>query len=231
MNKFFIKLRDFIRGIIDVVIELNDSINLANKLTILRIFLVPLFVIFISIDNIPHNITIALLIFIGASITDYFDGYIARTRMMITEFGKFLDPIADKIIVMSALVCFTGKGWIQPWVVVVILARDFIISAIRLAAVQSEEKLVIPARTSGKVKTAITMITICFIMGLWLLNSYGLVKFEVEIQGTTTVLNRPDLLLAPIGNALMYICVALNVFSGVQYVWDARDILKDVFKK
>ncbi|MCL1788811.1 MAG: CDP-diacylglycerol--glycerol-3-phosphate 3-phosphatidyltransferase [Oscillospiraceae bacterium] len=223
MNQFIQK----VKAVFDAV----NALNLANKLTVLRIVLTPLFVIFLLIDKIPHNVLLALLIFAGASITDFFDGYIARTRMMVTELGKFLDPIADKIIVMSALVCFAGLGWIQSWTVVTILARDFIISAVRLAAVQSEEKIVIPARTSGKVKTIITMMTICFILFLWLLNSYGLVSFEIEIQGAMTVINRPDLLLAPIGNALMYICVALTVFSGVQYVWDARDILGDVFRK
>ena len=206
-----------------------NGLNLANKLTVIRILLTPLFVIFLLNDKIPHNTAIALVIFIGASITDYFDGYIARTRMLVTELGKFLDPIADKIIVMSALVCFAGLGWIQSWTVIVILARDFIVSAVRLAAVESVEKLVIPARSSGKVKTAITMVTICFILFIWLLNSYGLVTFEIELN-EMTVMNRPDLLLTPIGNAFMYICVALTVFSGIQYIWDARYTLADIFK-
>ncbi|MCL2070696.1 MAG: CDP-diacylglycerol--glycerol-3-phosphate 3-phosphatidyltransferase [Oscillospiraceae bacterium] len=205
------------------------SLNLANKLTILRILLTPLFVIALITDGIPHNLLVALIIFAAASITDFFDGYIARTRMMVTKLGKFLDPIADKILVMSALVCFAGmqpRPWISAWTVVVILARDFVVSAVRLAAVESEEKIVIPARTSGKVKTVITMVTICTILFLWILESYGIITYEVEFA--MTVINSPDRLLVPIGNAFMYICVALTVFSGVQYLWDARDILRKV---
>ena len=229
MSKVFVKLKDVFYAIKDVFC----AINLPNKLTLLRILLTPLFVVFLLVDAIPHNILFALIIFAAASITDFFDGYIARTRMLITEFGKFLDPIADKIIVMAALVAFASLGWIQAWTVIVILARDFIVSAVRLAAVQSEEKIVIPARQSGKAKTVITMLTLCFIMFLWLLNSYGLIKFEVEFISVieTTTLNRPDMLLVPIGNSLMYVCVALTVFSGILYVWDARYILKDVFSK
>lgn len=208
------------------------AVNHANKLTVLRVLLTPLFVVLLIVEQIPHNILLALIVFIIASITDYFDGYIARTRMMVTQFGKFLDPIADKIIVMSALVCFAGIKpcpWISAWTVVVILARDFIVSAVRLAAVQSEEKVIMPARTWGKVKTAITMVTICGIMFLWMLEGYGVITYEVEVEYSQTVINRPDLVLVPIGNAFMYICVALNLFSGAQYVWDARYILKDVF--
>jgi CDP-diacylglycerol--glycerol-3-phosphate 3-phosphatidyltransferase len=208
----------------------NDAVNLANKLTILRILLVPLFVLFLSVNKIPHNLVFALVIFSIASFTDFLDGYIAKTRMMITELGKFLDPIADKILVMSALVCFAGAGWIQSWTVVVILARDFIVSAIRLAAVQSEEKIVIPARTSGKVKTAITMFSIISILFLWMLAGYGVISLEIEVEMYNMTFNTTDRLLVPIGNAFMYICVALTVFSGAQYIWDSRDILKVVFK-
>ena len=212
------------------------SINLPNKLTILRIFFVPIFVAMLMLEVIPHNALLALIIFALASITDYLDGYLARTRMQVTQLGKFLDPIADKILVMSALVCFAGLGWIQAWTVVVILGRDFVVSAVRLAAVQSEEKRVIPARTSGKVKTAITMLTICSIMFLWVLADFGVINTQVQFTdaGGTTVIGHgynAGVILIPISNALMYVCTALTVFSGVQYVWDARDLLKEVFRK
>jgi len=149
---------------------------------------------------------------------------------MVTQLGKFLDPIADKILVMAALVCFAGLGWIQSWTVVVILARDFIVSAIRLAAVESEEKLVIPARTSGKVKTIITMFTICMILFLWLLASYGIISRPMENADLGIIWDVPGIVLIPIGNAMMYVCTALTVFSGAQYVFDSRDIIKEVFK-
>jgi CDP-diacylglycerol--glycerol-3-phosphate 3-phosphatidyltransferase len=207
--------------------------NLANKLTIFRIILVPFFVAALMIQSIPYNLTIAFAVFAIASITDFLDGYIARSRNQITDLGKFLDPIADKILVMAALVCFAGLGWIQAWVVVVILARDFIVGAIRLAAVESESKIVIPARTSGKVKTLVTMICICGIMILWALAlDFSIITYEAEIFSqsdsflTLTTINDPALILRPIGNAVMYGCAALTVFSGWQYAWDFRNILK-----
>ncbi|MCL1866524.1 MAG: CDP-diacylglycerol--glycerol-3-phosphate 3-phosphatidyltransferase [Oscillospiraceae bacterium] len=197
--------------------------NLANKLTIFRIVLVPFFVTALMADAIPHNIAIALGIFVIASITDYLDGYIARSRNIITAFGKFFDPIADKILVMAALVCFAGLNWVQSWTVIVILGRDFIVSAIRLAAVESEEKIVIPARMSGKVKTAVTMVVICGIMVLWsVADNYDYAKFffsEVLINGKGI-----KSVLCPIANIAMYVCVALNLYSGGQYVWDSRKL-------
>jgi CDP-diacylglycerol--glycerol-3-phosphate 3-phosphatidyltransferase len=171
--------------------------NLANKLTIFRIVLVPFFVAALMINQIPYNLIIALGIFAAASITDWLDGFIARKYNQITDLGKFLDPIADKILVMAALVCFAGLGWVYPWIVVVILARDFIVGAIRLAAVEGESKIVIPARLSGKIKTAVTMAAICAI-----------------------------LLFPQIANISMYACAALTVISGWQYVWDSREILR-----
>jgi CDP-diacylglycerol--glycerol-3-phosphate 3-phosphatidyltransferase len=208
--------------------------NLANKLTIFRIVLVPFFVLFLTVDSLPHNLTIALSIFVLASFTDFLDGHIARTRNMITDFGKFLDPIADKILVMAALVCFAGLGWIQSWVIVVILSRDFIVGAIRLAAVESKQKVVIPARMSGKIKTAVTMISICGILLLWILAGYNVISFEnVVVSGDVTTVfdNNPAYILRPVGNAVMYFCAALTLFSGWQYLWDSRKIIKDIMKK
>ncbi|MCL1832389.1 MAG: CDP-diacylglycerol--glycerol-3-phosphate 3-phosphatidyltransferase [Oscillospiraceae bacterium] len=209
------------------------AINLANKLTIARILLVPVFMLFLAVSTIPHHIMIALFIFALASVTDWLDGHIARTRMMITPFGQFLDPIADKILVMSALVLFAGNQWISGWVVAVILGRDFIVSAVRLVAVQSEEKLIIPARASGKVKTVITMVSIGAILFMWGLNDYGLISVESEtIYGNVDVkINSPRLLLVPLGNVFMYICAGLNIYSGAQYIWDARYMLKDELGK
>jgi len=205
--------------------------NLANKLTLFRIVLVPFFVAALMIHQIPYNLTIALFIFALASITDWLDGYIARKHNMITAFGKFLDPIADKILVMAALVCFAGLGWIQSWVVVVILSRDFIVGGIRLAAVESEEKIVIPARLSGKVKTAITMVSICGILVLWALaRDYSVIMFENEFSFgdfTSSIIGDPGILLRPIANAAMYFCALLTVISGVQYVWDCRGVFKE----
>ncbi|MCL2035935.1 MAG: CDP-diacylglycerol--glycerol-3-phosphate 3-phosphatidyltransferase [Oscillospiraceae bacterium] len=213
--------------------------NLANKLTVFRVILVPVFVAFLSISAIPHNLAIALGVFVVASLTDFADGYIARSRNMITEFGKFIDPIADKILVNAALVCFAGLGWIQAWTIAAILARDSIVSAVRLAAVQSKEKVVIPARASGKVKTAVTMLSLCGIMLLWILADYGVITYHQQIfvnpdgfsaAFSELTINDPGLILRPVGNAAMYVCVALTLYSGMQYVWDSRKILAKILK-
>jgi CDP-diacylglycerol--glycerol-3-phosphate 3-phosphatidyltransferase len=207
--------------------------NIANKLTMLRILLVPAFVALLLIPAIPHNIAWALLVFFIAAVTDFLDGYIARTRMLVTPLGQFLDPIADKIIVMAALVCFAELRWISSWTVVIILAREFIVSAVRLVAAQSDEKVVIPARNSGKVKTIITMISICTIMFLWMLEGMGIIKyeFEGEIFGELMYRNAPDLLLVPISDVFMYVCAGVTAFSGVQYIYDARAVLSKEFSK
>lgn len=101
--------------------------NLANKLTLMRVILVPFFVAFMLIDAIPLNYLWALLVFAIASITDMLDGKIARKYNMITSFGKFLDPLADKILVAAALVCFVQLGWCSAWVTALILAREFVV--------------------------------------------------------------------------------------------------------
>jgi CDP-diacylglycerol--glycerol-3-phosphate 3-phosphatidyltransferase len=216
--------------------ETVKDINIANKLTILRILLTPVFVVFLVADTSnPYFILTALIVFSIGAITDFLDGYFARTRLLVTELGKFLDPIADKILVMSALVGFVSLGWIAGWTVIVILARDFIVSGVRLISVQSDEKLVIPARASGKVKTAITMTTIISLLFLWTLAAFGILTYEIEVTdkmtGVTTILSNAGHILRPIGNAFMYICVALTVYSGIEYIWDARSILKKQLSK
>jgi len=173
--------------------------NLANKLTLFRIILVPFFVAVLLIPEIPYNYLWGLIIFVIASVTDFLDGYVARKFDMITPLGKFLDPIADKILVVSALVCFVELGWTSAWVVAVIIAREFIVSGVRLAAVEGADKTVISAGFLGKLKTAVTMIVICVV--LIITN-----QFIIDI--------------------LIYICAFLTVISGVQYVWQYRNVFK-----
>lgn len=138
--------------------------NLPNKLTMLRIILIPFFVIALlaspeigAVGNV-----IALIIFVAASLTDLLDGKIARKYNLVTNFGKFADPLADKLLVTSALICFIALDRIQAWIVIVIIAREFIISGFRLVA--AESGLVIAAGWWGKVKTAVTMVTIIFMI-------------------------------------------------------------------
>jgi CDP-diacylglycerol--glycerol-3-phosphate 3-phosphatidyltransferase len=136
--------------------------NLPNKLTILRIVIVPFFVIALTIEAIPFGKWIALGLFIIASLTDFLDGYIARKHNLITDFGKFADPLADKLLVCSALICLLGLQKINVYVVLIIISRDFIISGFRLIA--ASKGVVIAADWFGKVKTALQMVMIPFII-------------------------------------------------------------------
>ena len=129
--------------------------NLANKLTMIRIFLVPVFLVFITVKDIPYGSIIATVIFIIASLTDQLDGYIARSRNQITNFGKFMDPLADKLLVTAALVSLVELKLVPGWAVVVILAREFAVSGLRTLA--ASDGIVIAASWWGKNKTVTQM--------------------------------------------------------------------------
>jgi CDP-diacylglycerol--glycerol-3-phosphate 3-phosphatidyltransferase len=135
--------------------------NLPNKLTVLRVIMIPFFVAALMI-NAKWSIWTALVLFAAASVTDWFDGKLARKHNLVTNFGKFLDPLADKMLVMSALVCFAAKGWCDAAAVIIILAREFMVSGLRL--VTANEGIVVAAGIWGKLKTAFTMIAIVAIM-------------------------------------------------------------------
>ena len=153
--------------------------NIANKITLIRVILVPVFIILIMASQIPGLAGLiekdvlsqpvlnwcALGVFILASVTDFFDGFIARKYDMISNFGKFMDPLADKLLVCSALICLLALGRINVFLVLVIIARDFIISGFRLVA--SDKGLVIAANMWGKVKTTMQMVMIGFMIPDW----------------------------------------------------------------
>ena len=186
--------------------------NLPNKLTVMRVVMVPFFVAFMLIGAIPYNYRWALLVFAAASITDMLDGKIARKYNLITNFGKFLDPLADKILVASALICFVQLGWCSAWVTALILAREFVVSGVRLVAASSDKKVVIAAGMLGKMKTAMTMVAICVIIFMWILVQFGAITpegFPIQL----------------ISDILMYIAAALTVASGVQYLYDYREFI------
>lgn len=198
--------------------------NLANKLTLMRVILVPLFVAFMLIDAIPMNYLWAAVVFAAASITDMLDGKIARKYNMITSFGKFLDPLADKILVAAALVCFVQLGWCSAWVTVLILAREFVVSGVRLVAASSEKKLVIPAGILGKLKTAMTMVAVCVILLMHILEGFGAIYAVPQIYDVSagSGVGFPIRLISDI---LMYIAAALTVASGVKYLYDYREFI------
>ena len=136
--------------------------NLANKLTVIRIFLVSIFLIFIAVQGIPYGTFIATFIFILASLTDKLDGYIARSRNQITNFGKFMDPLADKLLVTSALISLVELQMVPSWAAIVIIAREFAVSGLRTIA--ASEGKVIAASWWGKIKTVIQIIAIVLLL-------------------------------------------------------------------
>lgn len=189
--------------------------NLANKLTLFRVVLVPFFIGALMIKELPFNYLIALIIFALASITDMLDGKIARKYNMITDFGKFLDPLADKVLVAAALICMVELGWAPSWAVWLVMAREFMVSGVRLVAAGSKDKVVIAANIWGKLKTASTMVAICVILIMHFMQDAGIVFVN-------TLADVPII----IGNILIYICTALTVISGITYMWDYRGYLK-----
>lgn len=182
--------------------------NLPNKLTLLRVILVPFFLLFMYID-IPFNFAIALVIFAAASITDALDGHIARKNNLVTNFGKFLDPLADKVLVMAALAVFVEFPEVKMGAIpfIIITAREFMVSGLRLIAADSG--VVVAAGMWGKLKTAFTMVTIIGIL-LWLsiLNDFS---FGIP-QG---FVNAIDSFVIP---ALIWISTILTVISGGVYL-------------
>ncbi len=178
--------------------------NLANKLTLSRVIMIPVFVYFILKGTVT-DMYIAGGIFILASITDFFDGYIARSRNLVTKFGKFMDPLADKLLVLSAFVCFVELGLVPSWIVIVILSRELIVSIFR--AVAAADGMVIAAGPLGKYKTATQMIAVivfCF-------NDLLFSKINV-----------------PVAEILLYIATVLTIISGFDYIIRNRNVLKEV---
>ena len=194
--------------------------NLPNKLTIFRILLVPIMVIvpFLSIEgeflNIPITYIIIDIIFGLASITDKLDGNIARSRNQITSFGKFLDPIADKILVLSAMIMLVEFGRLPSWVPIVILFREFAVSGYRLIA-SSEEGKVIAASKWGKIKTVTQMLAVIFAY----LNTGKLCEFFYgNLDGLNFFINA-------IESILIIICIIATCFSGWDYLKDGRKLI------
>lgn len=195
--------------------------NLPNKLTIFRIILVPLMVIvpFLGLNNeyfgIPLQYLIIDFIFIVASTTDKLDGYLARKNNQVTTFGKFLDPLADKILVLAAMVMLVEMNRLPAWIPIIVLAREFMISGYRLIAVEKGGK-VIAASNWGKLKTVTQMIAI--ILAFVDLNSFG-ECFKGTLQGGALILNI-------VVTVMMLIQTLATVVSGMEYMKDAKDLIK-----
>ena len=176
--------------------------NLPNKLTTLRVIMIPFFVVFMLADMGRTGDYIALALFCLASLTDFFDGYLARKNHLVTNFGKFMDPLADKLLVGSAAICLIEMGRIPAWVVVILISREFIISGFRLVA--SDNGVVIAASMWGKFKTVCQMfMTIALILHL-----------DTPVW-------------AVVEQVLIWGSVALTIVSLVDYIYKNRHVLKD----
>ena len=200
--------------------------NLANKLTIFRIILVPILMVVPIIDSIygisgeflgvPTSFWIMYIIFIIASLTDKLDGYIARSRNQVTTFGKFLDPIADKILVITAMVLLVQYKGLPAWIPVIVIAREFIVSGYRLIAVEKSGK-VIAASIWGKLKTATQMVAIALLFIDP--NPFGTV-FSGSLNGIDFGINLVTTLL-------MSFSIIATIFSGIDYLKNGKELLKN----
>ena len=200
--------------------------NLPNKLTILRIILVPIMVIipFLNIQgeflNIPISLIIIDAIFIIASITDKLDGSIARKRNLVTNFGKFLDPIADKILVLAAMVMLVEMNKLPAWIPIIVLFREFVVSGYRLIAVENGGQ-VIAASIWGKIKTATQMVAII----LMFIDKFAFANFlNTTIRAT---MNPFELIFNIVVSTLMFVSVIAAIFSGWDYIKGGKDLFKD----
>ena len=189
--------------------------NTPNKLTIARMIATPIFMAVMLIEAIPYRFLIALVLFSAASLTDMIDGKMARKYNLVTDFGKFLDPIADKVLTTSALLAFMSMGLCNIWIVMIVLTREFAIASVRMVA--ATNGVVIPANVWGKIKTVSQMVFTILIMLL------GEVYFVVESSNVALFAKLPDLSL--ISNGLLWITAVLTVVSGGIYLYDSRKII------
>ena len=182
--------------------------NTPNKLTLLRVILVPVFLLLLYLVPEPYNYFSAVVIFVIAALTDSLDGYLARKNGQVTTFGKFLDPLADKILVISALVYFVGANLASPVAVIIILAREFMVTSLRLVAVSSDGK-VIAAGILGKIKTVTQMVSIIAILLLCGLLIMQVLPAAFSVYWTSRI--------------LIWICAVVTVLSGLDYLFKNRN--------
>ena len=186
--------------------------NLPNKLTLCRIILVPVFMVFVSLTEFgteTFNATwylVAGIVFAAASFTDYLDGHLARKWHMVTDFGKFADPLADKLLTTVALIYMMRDGVCSPVVLCIILAREFAVSGLRMVAAGAKDGKVIAANMWGKVKTVLQMLTIIFYF------------FGISLTYGNTVLGNLNVWL--ISYWLCWLVAAATAISGIKYLWD-----------
>lgn len=176
--------------------------NLPNKITLFRVVMIPIFVVFMLVQDIPNGRYIAAAIFIIAALSDLLDGYIARKHNLVTNFGKFMDPMADKLLVASALICFVELKLLPAWIVIIIIAREFIISGFRLIA--SDNGVVLAAGWWGKLKTNVQM-----------------------IMSVMLIINLDNTFINILEQIAIYLAVILTIISMVDYLVKNKNVLKE----
>ncbi|HIZ96606.1 MAG TPA: CDP-diacylglycerol--glycerol-3-phosphate 3-phosphatidyltransferase [Candidatus Ligilactobacillus excrementavium] len=192
--------------------------NLPNKLTVIRIILIPVFILILALPidwgtvtaagtTIPVTELVAAIIFAVASLTDLADGKIARKNHLVTNFGKFADPLADKMLVMTAFIFLVSLDKAPAWVVAIIVCRELAVTGLRLIVVENNGE-VMAAAMPGKIKTTSQMFSIIFLF----LNNVFFANINI-----------------PLGEILLYICLFFTIYSGIEYFYNARDVFSDSF--
>ncbi|AEJ24038.1 CDP-diacylglycerol--glycerol-3-phosphate 3-phosphatidyltransferase [Weissella koreensis] len=190
--------------------------NLPNKLTVFRIILIPIFAIVLmlpvdiwgGLSQLPMTHLVAAIIFIVASLTDTADGQIARRQHLVTNFGKFADPLADKLLVMTALIFFVQFQWLPAWMIALIVIRELAVTGLRTLIVENNGE-VMAAAMPGKIKTTTQMLAIIF----FLLHDLGF-----------------NLIHVPFAQIMIWIALFFTIYSGIEYFWKARFVFSDGFK-
>lgn len=190
--------------------------NLANKITITRILLIPIFLICITIKHIPYGTSIATIIFIIAALTDSLDGYIARSRKQVTNLGKFMDPLADKLLVTTALIVLVELKMIPGWITIIIISRELAVTGLR--AIAAAEGRVIAASNWGKAKTVTQIIAIVF----------ALINLDHGYVALVSLTNLPifDKFVSLMTNTTIVIALIITIISGVDYFIKNKDAIR-----
>lgn len=191
--------------------------NLPNKLTVSRFFITILFLV-VLFTRLPYHETISLALFVAGSLTDYFDGMIARRDKLVTNFGTLMDPLADKILICTAFIAFVGRNWMEAWMVVIIVARELAITGLRLLA--ASQNVVLAAERYGKDKTISQIVAIIAVLVLASYREWGFIG--------RAIFGQPILLAGPwvawFTEFSKWVAVALTFFSGAMYLWKNRQI-------
>jgi len=204
--------------------------NLANKLTITRICMVPLFILFVELNGFLMSV-LALLVFSAASITDYFDGQIARKNNIITPLGTFLDPLADKLLISAAFICFVDIPYLDvpAWMVIAIISREFIITGLR--SIAASQNVIIAADKAGKFKTTSQMVVIITVLLIIIVHEAFTKFYHVPLEmflsygsGTGHIL---ALILQKAPYWMTLAATVLTVYSGINYIWKHKSLFNE----